>query len=122
MKTYDASMAPLFRATLTHLASQLGATLQAEAHADEAAGRDVSDLKDVAASEMQTWLADSQARHASGELDEIRAALARIRDGSYGLCVDCGDPIDVRRLAAMPAAARCAACQEAREHPARERL
>lgn len=32
MKTYDASMAPLFRATLAHLASQLGAALESEAH------------------------------------------------------------------------------------------
>lgn len=118
MKTYDASMAPLFRATLTHLAAQLGAALQAEAHgsADAAAARDVSDLKDIAASEAQTWLADSQARQARGELEDVRAALARLRDGSYGLCVDCGEPIDLRRLAALPAAARCAACQDAREH------
>ena len=44
-----------------------------------------------------------------------RAALARIEDGGYGDCVDCGEPIDPRRLALDPAAARCVRCAEAAE-------
>ncbi len=51
-----------------------------------------------------------------GSLDEVDAALARIGDGSYGTCVDCGQPIAESRLAAVPSAARCIDCQRAREH------
>ena len=46
------------------------------------------------------------------ELQEIEAALARIHDGSYGLCVDCGCEIGLARLKANPAGRRCLACQE----------
>lgn len=49
-------------------------------------------------------------------LDEVDAALARIDAGTYGACVDCGQPIAESRLAAVPSAARCIDCQRAREH------
>jgi DnaK suppressor protein len=40
-------------------------------------------------------------------LAEIDAALARIDDGTYGICVACGRPIDEERLAAVPYATLC---------------
>lgn len=45
------------------------------------------------------------------ELQEIEAALARIRDGSYGICIDCGEEIGRARLKADPRVKRCEACQ-----------
>jgi DnaK suppressor protein len=48
----------------------------------------------------------------SQELQNIEAALARIADGSYGGCTDCGDEIARPRLKAYPMATRCLACQE----------
>ena len=49
------------------------------------------------------------------EARTINAALARIRSGSYGVCVECGEPIDEARLRAYPAANRCLTCQRSRE-------
>ena len=49
------------------------------------------------------------------ELANVEQALARLRDGGYGECVDCGNPIPYARLAAYPAAKRCVACQEKAE-------
>ena len=46
------------------------------------------------------------------ELGEVEAALARIADGSYGTCSDCGAAIGWPRLNAQPTAERCIACQE----------
>ena len=46
------------------------------------------------------------------ELSEVEAALARIEDGSYGTCSDCGESIGWPRLNAQPTAERCIACQE----------
>ena len=43
----------------------------------------------------------------------ISGALARIRDGSYGFCLRCGQAISPERLAALPWAAVCVSCQEA---------
>ena len=37
----------------------------------------------------------------------VRQALKRIEDGTYGLCVDCGQPIPEKRLEALPWASRC---------------
>lgn len=51
------------------------------------------------------------ARESSG-LRETRAALRRIDDGSFGICMDCEEEINLKRLTAVPWAARCIACQE----------
>jgi len=49
------------------------------------------------------------------ELAEVEAAIARLADGSYGECSDCGLTIPPARLVAYPTARRCVACQEAAE-------
>ena len=43
-------------------------------------------------------------------LAEVDAALARLADGSYGICQACGRPIGAQRLAARPAARTCVGC------------
>jgi len=46
-------------------------------------------------------------------LRDVRAALLRIRDGSFGTCIQCEWPINPKRLAAVPWAPLCIECQEA---------
>ena len=46
---------------------------------------------------------------------EVMAALARIDDGSYGRCVDCGHEIPAPRVEARPGTARCVPCQSKRD-------
>jgi DnaK suppressor protein len=53
-------------------------------------------------------------------LRQVKAALRRIRDGSFGTCVDCESAISPKRLAAVPWALRCIHCQEAADHDGRE--
>lgn len=45
------------------------------------------------------------------ELRAIESAQARLADGTFGMCADCGDAIARERLRAYAAAKRCAACQ-----------
>jgi len=45
------------------------------------------------------------------EQADVAAAQARLSDGTYGECVDCGDDIGVQRLEAWPTAKRCIRCQ-----------
>jgi len=54
-------------------------------------------------------------RHALEELTEVDAALVRLRDDRYGVCIDCGDAIVPARLAAYPTATRCLECQQTHE-------
>ena len=48
----------------------------------------------------------------SETLLKIDEAIKRLDNGSYGMCADCGVEIAAARLAALPFAARCRACQE----------
>ena len=56
---------------------------------------------------------------------QVRAALRRIRDGSFGICIDCESAISPKRLSAVPSASRCIECQAAAdrgEHQGTESL
>ena len=43
-------------------------------------------------------------------LEAIDRALERIKEGTYGICVNCGKPIPEKRLQIMPEADRCLDC------------
>lgn len=54
----------------------------------------------------------------ANEYEEYRMivkALRAIEEGTYGVCVDCGNPIAEKRLLLYPNATRCITCQEAIE-------
>jgi DnaK suppressor protein len=44
------------------------------------------------------------------QIAEIDAAIGRLDEGTYGICVRCGQPVGRDRLAARPAAATCVRC------------
>ena len=44
-------------------------------------------------------------------LADIHAALKRIEEGTYGICTNCGKPIAVERLEALPWATLCIGCK-----------
>ena len=48
-------------------------------------------------------------------LREVKAALQRIRDGSFGTCIQCEWAVNPKRLAAVPWAPLCIECQEAND-------
>jgi DnaK suppressor protein len=48
-------------------------------------------------------------------LSKIDEALARLEEGTFGYCFECGEEISERRLRALPFAVRCKDCEEARE-------
>ena len=44
------------------------------------------------------------------EIQQIRVALKRIAEGTYGACAKCGVDIDPKRLKALPYATKCISC------------
>src|SRR5580698_3941564 len=48
----------------------------------------------------------------SNLLRNVRAALDRIEEGSFGVCLSCEEDISPKRLAAVPSTAFCIVCQE----------
>ena len=119
METYDNSLAARFMQLLARreaeLSVQLGASAGTTLDAGEAAPRDVVDFKDLASQDMLDTVDEAKAEHAETELQQVLAARLRLQDGSYGICLNCGKPIDLHRLTALPAAPYCIACQTARE-------
>jgi DnaK suppressor protein len=51
----------------------------------------------------------------SNRLRDVRTALGRILAGTFGICVDCEETINPKRLSAVPWALCCIACQETAE-------
>ncbi|HEX6528886.1 MAG TPA: TraR/DksA family transcriptional regulator [Burkholderiales bacterium] len=67
---------------------------------------------------VATLIADLDHADLGRDLDELRgleAARGRLSDGSYGVCLDCGDEIGFERLRATPSAVRCIHCQTVHE-------
>jgi DnaK suppressor protein len=69
---------------------------------------------DPADESVASLISDLDQADASRDLSELRtldAARARIDEGSYGICSNCGQDIGFERLRANPAAERCIQCQ-----------
>ena len=118
METYNSAMAPRFAELLAKREAELRAVLGEgdELQAPEAQAREVVDFKDMAVEETQAVVDEAKAEQAAEELELVVAARRRLADQTYGECLDCGEPIDVRRLFAMPGTRYCASCQQIHEH------
>ena len=64
-------------------------------------------LGDIATATFDREMATSLEENSNHVLAEIEAALARIDDGTYGLCERCGRPIGPERLGALAWATLC---------------
>ncbi|HXJ96572.1 MAG TPA: TraR/DksA family transcriptional regulator [Terriglobia bacterium] len=75
----------------------------------------VADSMDDTALENERHVALEACSRNAHLLAEVTEALRRMDAGAYGCCVECGEPISVRRLSAMPWARLCLKCQEEAE-------
>ena len=80
---------------------------------------DLPDVSDRASEGFEDELSVGLIAIEAAQLDDIEAAIARIDDGTYGLCVDCRRPIPRKRLEVLPFARRCLACEGANERRVR---
>jgi DnaK suppressor protein len=104
------------RALLEARARELEREVAAGLHAGEAPGiANRAAETDEAVAELEASLDIASVARDTGELEEVRAALARIDDPDFGRCPDCAQPIGWARLRARPHATRCLACAEALE-------
>ncbi len=75
-------------------------------------------LRELATGEAVSVIAGPGYSRATEAVD----ALLRIRNGTYGVCADCGKRIPAARLQAKPEATRCVACQSEYETAQGHRL
>jgi DnaK suppressor protein len=111
----DARKRAAARRRLERLRAELAAAGPAriEPNRTDPATTGVADEDAQALSEMLQVLASQRNRGQADLVARIDRALGKLRASpdDYGLCEDCEEPIDPRRLELMPYAARCPGCQ-----------
>ncbi|HEY6216774.1 MAG TPA: TraR/DksA family transcriptional regulator [Pyrinomonadaceae bacterium] len=75
----------------------------------------VKDSVDLSVQDLNKEIALRLGERSSQVVADIDQALLRIKEGRYGICARCSQPIDERRLEALPTARYDAACQAAIE-------
>ncbi len=69
-----------------------------------------ADSKERAKQLEDSEVVDALGNAARAELKNISAALARMKSGEFGICIDCGMPINQSRITAYPYALKCIDC------------
>ncbi|MDR1908414.1 MAG: TraR/DksA family transcriptional regulator [Spirochaetaceae bacterium] len=78
-------------------------------------GMDPKDFADVASDDIDRKMIEAIGAQDLKRLKAIDAALTRIQQGKYGLCLKCGKRIPQDRLEAIPYALMCIECKTADE-------
>ena len=73
------------------------------------------DMADIGSDNFTQQIGLSLLSDESRKFKLIEAALVRLREGTYGTCIDSGDEIEPARLVAIPYAQRCLKSQEVYE-------
>jgi len=71
----------------------------------------VADFAEQAVQRENDEVVDRLREGTAAELRSISTALTRIAQGTYGLCMECGERIEAARLEAMPATSHCLDCE-----------
>ncbi len=82
---------------------------------DAASNDSVKDSVDLASNDIDIRLLEALGTQDVNRLNKVEAAIGRINNGRFGLCVKCGAKIDEERLIAIPYAPLCIDCQKGSE-------
>jgi len=85
-----------------------------EEHYIDLAGN-VHDTGEESVADMLADLNIAMVNRQVREIKQIEAAQVRMATGNYGVCIDCGDDIDIARLQNTPSTERCTNCQSLHE-------
>ena len=100
---------------LTKRDELLRQVVQSEQEGRESDQEGTQDLADKAANAYTKEFLFHQSDDSRRILQLVNEALERIKSGSYGLCVACGEEVQQKRLEAVPWARHCIECQEKQE-------
>jgi DnaK suppressor protein len=106
-----------FQETLERTAAQLLKDLRTR---DGIAIEKSADQMDEIQYASERDLAICNVDRGSSLLRQVKAALRRIHDGGFGICIECESAISAKRLAALPWASHCIECQERADREGRD--
>ena len=102
-----------YRKVLEDKAEEVRRSMSAQKAAQVVARLDVpSDEGDLSQQHHEEWIFLNRNTIDMKLLREISAALERIEHDTYGICLECEEPISSKRLDAVPWARYCVTCQE----------
>lgn len=108
-------LARLLQLRLVEMEQQRAGALQGLTQADSAQQRRLLDADDATQQAGVHEVEGSVSDIESEQFNAIRAALQRIHEADYGLCVDCQSAIPFERLSIEPQTLRCAPCESRHE-------
>jgi RNA polymerase-binding transcription factor len=116
-KTRDANLREMLAVRRSELQRTLGVQLREVRASSDHDGDTVTalDAADASNSELFQDIGVRLTEMTAEALARIDDALARIADGTYGVCEECQGEIAGNRLAAVPFATRCRDCQDVHE-------
>ena len=110
-KTIEALKRKL-QAKESELLAELSRLARDERQPDDLGTQDLADQANTSYSKEERFQLSSHEREV---LLQVQSALRRTEEGDYGLCIACNEPVDRKRLDAVPWAAYCVECQELQE-------
>ena len=103
-----------YRKLLESKAEEVRNSMSAQKAAQVVSRLDVaSDEGDLSQQHHEEWIFLNRNTIDMKLLREISDALHRMEHGTYGVCMECEEPISTKRLDAVPWARYCVTCQEA---------
>jgi DnaK suppressor protein len=122
MKTNVTGIDAGVRRRQTVLESKLEDLLSVSGSREELEIQQMADPLDQVRSSTDRDMAVETLNQQARSIHDIRAALTRIENGSYGWCERCEEQIKAKRLDALPWARLCVNCQSAAESEGRQSL
>jgi DnaK suppressor protein len=101
------------------LESRLKEATQTEGSRESIRIQQVADPVDMTSQAAERELAMQGLDRRAGLVRQLRSAIDRIEDGTYGVCLECEEEIAPKRLRAIPWAQLCIQCQEAADRSVR---
>ena len=103
----------VYKQVLEKKAEEVRRSMSAQKAAQVVSRLDIpSDEGDLSQQHHEEWIFLNRNTIDMKLLREIADALHRMEQGNYGTCMECEEPISVKRLDAVPWARYCVACQE----------
>jgi DnaK suppressor protein len=94
------------------LMAELAKTKSAEEETTEESTQDIADKAVSSYTREFLYSLNDSERNTVQQIDQ---ALSRIEDGTFGFCLNCGTPMNEKRLTAIPWSRHCVDCQELAE-------
>ncbi len=101
-----------YKQILEAKAVELRRSMSAPAATIVARREETSDMGDLSNQSHEEWLFLNRNSLDISLLRQIKLALSRIAEQTYGICQDCEIPISTKRLEAVPWANYCVRCQD----------